>query len=468
MDLFESAGTDEAGIPADSHAPLAVRMRPRSLGELQGQAHLLTPGSPLRRLVEPSETTEHPRAGAQGSTTARHPGTSLSSVILWGPPGTGKTTLAYLVARSSGRRFVELSAVTAGVKDVRTVVTDARRHLAAGEETVLFIDEVHRFSRSQQDALLPSVENRWVTLIAATTENPSFSVVSPLLSRSLLLTLHPLGADDVGRLIDRALTDERGLAGAARLSQEAREQIVRMAGSDARKALTVLEAAAGTVLAREADADSLPLIEVADVEQAADVAAVRYDRTGDQHYDVISAFIKSMRGSDPDATMHYLARMIAAGEDPRYIARRIVIHAAEDVGLADPGVLSTAVAAQQAVAMIGMPESGLILAEAALAVATAPKSNAVTMALSESLADVNAGKTSAVPAHLRDAHYTGAEGLGHGKGYRYPHDFPHAVVGQQYLPEELEGSRYYRPSGNGFEKQLASRLEAVRRILEER
>ena len=471
MDLFESAGTDEAGIPADSHAPLAVRMRPRTLDELQGQAHLLTPGSPLRRLVEPAEVAPYsysqPGAGAQENAPPR-PGTSLSSVILWGPPGTGKTTLAYLVARSSGRRFVELSAVTAGVKDVRTVVTDARRHLAAGEETVLFIDEVHRFSRSQQDALLPSVENRWVTLIAATTENPSFSVVSPLLSRSLLLTLHPLGADDVGRLIDRALTDERGLAGAARLSQEAREQIVRMAGSDARKALTVLEAAAGTVLAREADADSLPLIEVADVEQAADVAAVRYDRTGDQHYDVISAFIKSMRGSDPDATMHYLARMIAAGEDPRYIARRIVIHAAEDVGLADPGVLSTAVAAQQAVAMIGMPESGLILAEAALAVATAPKSNAVTMALSESLADVNAGKTSAVPAHLRDAHYTGAEGLGHGKGYRYPHDFPHAVVGQQYLPEGLEGSRYYRPSGNGFEKQLASRLEVVRRILEER
>ena len=467
MDLFESAGTDDAGIPVDSHAPLAVRMRPRTLDELQGQAHLLTPGSPLRRLVEPAEASGGSHAGERGA-AARPSSSSLSSVILWGPPGTGKTTLAYLVARGSGRRFVELSAVTAGVKDVRAVVSDARRRLAAGEETVLFIDEVHRFSRSQQDALLPSVENRWVTLIAATTENPSFSVVSPLLSRSLLLTLHPLGADDVGRLIDRALTDERGLAGAARLSQEAREQIVRMAGSDARKALTVLEAAAGTVLAREADADSLPLIEVADVEQAADVAAVRYDRTGDQHYDVISAFIKSMRGSDPDATMHYLARMIAAGEDPRYIARRIVIHAAEDVGLADPGVLSTAVAAQQAVAMIGMPESGLILAEAALAVATAPKSNAVTMALSESLADVNAGKTSAVPAHLRDAHYTGAEGLGHGKGYRYPHDFPHAVVGQQYLPEELEGSRYYRPSGNGFEKQLASRLEAVRRILEER
>ena len=466
MDLFESAGTDEAGIPADSHAPLAVRMRPRTLDELQGQAHLLTPGSPLRRLVEPAEAALHSQPGTRASATSRHPGAALSSVILWGPPGTGKTTLAYLVARGSGRRFVELSAVTAGVKDVRAVVTAARRRLAAGEETVLFIDEVHRFSRSQQDALLPSVENRWVTLIAATTENPSFSVVSPLLSRSLLLTLHPLGAEDIGCLVDRAVSDERGLAGAVRVTEEAREQIVRMAGSDARKALTVLEAAAGTVLAREAGEE--PLIEVADVEQAADVAAVRYDRAGDQHYDVISAFIKSMRGSDPDATMHYLARMIAAGEDPRYIARRIVIHAAEDVGLADPTVLSTAVAAQQAVAMIGMPESGLILAEAALAVATAPKSNAVTVALSESLADVSAGKAPPVPAHLRDAHYAGAEGLGHGKGYRYPHDFPHAVVGQQYLPEELEGSRYYRPSGNGFEKQLASRLEAVRRILEER
>ena len=467
MDLFESAGTDDAGIPVDSHAPLAVRMRPRTLDELQGQAHLLAPGSPLRRLVEPAEAGRGAHAGEQGG-AAQPSSSSLSSVIRWGPPGTGKTTLAYLVARGSGRRFVELSAVTAGVKDVRAVVTDARRRLAAGEETVLFIDEVHRFSRSQQDALLPSVENRWVTLIAATTENPSFSVVSPLLSRSLLLTLQPLGADDIGRVIDRALDDERGLAGAVGISEEAREQIVRMAGSDARKALTVLEAAAGTVLAQTPASGSSSLIEIADVERAADVAAVRYDRAGDQHYDVISAFIKSMRGSDPDATMHYLARMIAAGEDPRYIARRIVIHAAEDVGLADPTVLSTAVAAQQAVAMIGMPESGLILAEAALAVATAPKSNAVTVALNESLADVRAGKAVAVPAHLRDAHYAGAEGLGHGKGYRYPHDFPHAVVGQQYLPDELEGSRYYRPTGNGFEKQLASRLEAVRRILDER
>ena len=472
MDLFESAGTDETGLPTDEHAPLAVRMRPRSLEELAGQDHLLAPGSPLRRLVEPG----HGRAGGAG----------VSSVILWGPPGTGKTTLAYLVARGSGRRFVELSAVTAGVKDVRAVVQEARRQLAgSGQETVLFVDEVHRFSRSQQDALLPSVENRWVTLIAATTENPSFSVVSPLLSRSLLLTLRPLEADDVAALVDRALGDERGLAGAVDITAQAREQVVRMAGSDARKALTVLEATAGAVLARpagkgpveEAVDDSgqsgqggrgAPRIELEDVERAADVAAVRYDRQGDQHYDVISAFIKSMRGSDPDATLHYLARMIAAGEDPRFIARRIVIQASEDVGLAEPGVLSTAVAAQQAVAMVGMPESGLILAQAALAVATAPKSNAVTAALGRAMADVRAGRGQAVPAHLRDAHYQGAQALGHGKGYLYPHDFPHSVVAQTYLPRDLEGTEYYQPTANGFEDRLAQRLASVRGILRAR
>lgn len=468
MDLFESAGTDETGLPADEHAPLAVRMRPRSLEELAGQDHLLAPGSPLRRLVEPG----HGRAGGAG----------VSSVILWGPPGTGKTTLAYLVARGSGRRFVELSAVTAGVKDVRAVVQEARRQLAgSGQETVLFVDEVHRFSRSQQDALLPSVENRWVTLIAATTENPSFSVVSPLLSRSLLLTLRPLEADDVAALVDRALSDERGLAGAVGITAQAREQVVRMAGSDARKALTVLEAAAGAVLARPAAQvpaegtgdegtgdEGVPRIELEDVERAADVAAVRYDRQGDQHYDVISAFIKSMRGSDPDATIHYLARMIAAGEDPRFIARRIVIQASEDVGLAEPSVLSTAVAAQQAVAMVGMPESGLILAQAALAVATAPKSNAVTTALGRAMADVRAGKGQAVPAHLRDAHYQGAQALGHGKGYLYPHDFPHSVVAQTYLPQDLEGTEYYQPTANGFEDRLAQRLASVRSILRAR
>ena len=460
MDLFDSAGTDDAGLPLDARAPLAVRMRPRSLDEVLGQDHLLAPGSPLRRLVEPADE-------------ARGRGAGVSSIILWGPPGTGKTTLAHLVARVSGRRFVELSAVTAGVGRVREVIGDARRHLVGGEETVLFIDEVHRFSRTQQDALLPGVENRWVVLVAATTENPSFSVVSPLLSRSLLLTLRPLGADDVGALIDRALADERGLAGAVGIDGAARERIVRLAGSDARKSLTVLEAAAGMVLAapgsaaegeRTEEGAGAPLITPADVERAADAAAVRYDRAGDQHYDVVSAFIKSMRGSDPDATLHYLARMIAAGEDPRYIARRIAVHAAEDVGLADPAVLATAVAAQQAVALIGMPEARLVLAQAALAVATAPKSNAVTVGIDRALADVRAGRGGPVPAHLRDAHYPGAQALGHGAGYLYPHDFPHAVAAQSHLPDSLAGARYYEPTANGFEKRLSSRLEAVRRL----
>ena len=460
MDLFDSAGTDDAGLPLDARAPLAVRMRPRSLDEVLGQDHLLAPGSPLRRLVEPADE-------------ARGRGAGVSSIILWGPPGTGKTTLAHLVARASGRRFVELSAVTAGVGRVREVIGDARRHLGGGEETVLFIDEVHRFSRTQQDALLPGVENRWVVLVAATTENPSFSVVSPLLSRSLLLTLRPLGADDVGALIDRALADERGLAGAVGIDGAARERIVRLAGSDARKSLTVLEAAAGMVLAapgrsaegeRAGEGAGAHLITPADVERAADAAAVRYDRAGDQHYDVVSAFIKSMRGSDPDATLHYLARMIAAGEDPRYIARRIAVHAAEDVGLADPAVLATAVAAQQAVALIGMPEARLVLAQAALAVATAPKSNAVTVGIDRALADVRAGRGGPVPAHLRDAHYPGAQALGHGAGYLYPHDFPHAVAAQSHLPDSLAGARYYEPTANGFEKRLSSRLEAVRRL----
>ena len=481
MDLFDSAGTDDAGLPLDARAPLAVRMRPRDLDEVLGQDHLLAPGSPLRRLVEPAD-------GARGR------GAGVSSIILWGPPGTGKTTLAHLVARASGRRFVELSAVSAGVGQVREVIADARRHLVGGEETVLFIDEVHRFSRTQQDALLPGVENRWVVLVAATTENPSFSVVSPLLSRSLLLTLRPLGADDVGALIDRALADERGLAGAVGIDDDARRLIVRLAGSDARKSLTVLEAAAGMVLAaagraaeepagpaaeggssgraaEEGPADEsagewagAPRITPADVERAADTAAVRYDRAGDQHYDVVSAFIKSMRGSDPDATLHYLARMLAAGEDPRYIARRIAVHAAEDVGLADPAVLTTAVAAQQAVALIGMPEARLVLAQAALAVATAPKSNAVTVGIDRAMADVRAGRGGPVPAHLRDAHYPGAQALGHGAGYLYPHDFPHAVAAQRYLPDSLAEARYYEPTANGFEKQLSSRLEAVRRL----
>lgn len=474
-DLFGAATSGAQGTPRPGPgAPLAVRMRPAALDEVAGQAHLLVPGSPLRRLIE---------SDASGGRAA--PG----SVILWGPPGTGKTTLAYLIATASGRRFVELSAVTAGVKDVRTVVEDARRRLATGgEETVLFIDEVHRFSKSQQDALLPSVENRWVTLVAATTENPSFSVNSPLLSRSLLLTLQPLGDDDVRALVRRAVADDRGLGGLVELTDEAEDHLVRLAGGDARKALTVLEAAAGAALSdapvpvpaaasegagvdgdgelEQDHASSGPVsVDLDAVERAVDVAAVRYDRDGDQHYDVVSAFIKSMRGSDVDASLHYLARMIAAGEDPRFIARRIVIAAAEDVGMADPSALQTAVAAAQAVQLIGMPEGRIVLAEAVVHLATAPKSNAAYLGIDAALADVRAGKAGSVPTHLRDAHYPGAKQLGHGTGYRYAHDAPHGVAAQQYLPDSLVGSRYYTPTDRGYERQVTDRLGRIRDIL---
>lgn len=457
MDLFDAVTTAADGTPVTSRygpgAPLAVRMRPASLDEVAGQGHLLVPGSPLRRLVEPADETS--RRAAPGS------------VILWGPPGTGKTTLAYLVATVSGRRFVELSAVTAGVKEVRQVVDDARRRLATGgDETVLFIDEVHRFSKSQQDALLPSVENRWVTLVAATTENPSFSVNSPLLSRSLLLTLEPLTSDDIRTLVRRAVGDERGLDGTVELAEDAEDQLVRMSGGDARKALTVLEAAAGAALSDTSGADIPVRIDLATVERAVDVAAVRYDRDGDQHYDVISAFIKSIRGSDVDAALHYLARMIAAGEDPRFIARRLVISAAEDVGMADPSALQTAVAAAQAVQLIGMPEGRIVLAEAVVHLATAPKSNAAYVGINSALEDVRAGRIGVVPAHLRDAHYSGAKKIGHGSGYVYSHDEPHAVAAQQYLPDELADRRYYAPSDRGYERQVSERLARIREILE--
>ncbi|MEN0128139.1 MAG: replication-associated recombination protein A [Brevundimonas sp.] len=453
MDLFDAATSTAAGLPAvGAGAPLAVRMRPRSLDEVAGQGHLLVPGSPLRRLVEPA-----------GEAVRR---AAPSSVVLWGPPGTGKTTLAYLIASSSGRRFVELSAVTAGVKDVRAVIEDARRALATDSgETVLFIDEVHRFTKAQQDALLPSVENRWVTLVAATTENPSFSVNSPLLSRSLLLTLQPLSTEEVGVLVRRAVADERGFGGTVELTDEALEHLLRLAGGDARKALTILEAAAGAALSDADERGEPAVVGVATVERAVDVAAVRYDRDGDQHYDVISAFIKSMRGSDVDAALHYLARMIAAGEDPRFIARRVVIAAAEDVGMADPSALQTAVAAAQAVQLIGMPEGRIILAEAVVHVATAPKSNRAYNGIDAALADVRAGRIGSVPPHLRDAHYAGAGALGHGKGYVYSHDEPSGVAAQQYLPDELAGARYYVPSDRGYERQVAERLERIRTIL---
>ncbi len=423
-------------------APLAVRMRPQTLGELFGQDHLLADGSPLRQLVE---------------------GDHATALLLWGPPGTGKTTIAAIVSAQTQRRFIEISAVAAGVKEVREAIDGARRLLASrGPETVLFVDEVHRFSKAQQDALLPGVENRWVTLIAATTENPFFSVIAPLLSRSLLLTLEPLTDDAVRQVVDRALSDDRGLGGAVDLSGDATDLLVRLAAGDARRALTYLESAATAAAdaGRSAvDADLLQTV--------VDRAAVRYDRQGDQHYDVISAFIKSIRGSDVDAALHYLARMIAAGEDPRFIARRLVILASEDIGLADPTALPTAVAAAQAVQLIGMPEARLNLAQAVIALALAAKSNAVITAIDEALADVAAGRIGAVPAHLRDRHYSGAAKLGHGDGYRYAHDDPRGVAPQRHAPDAVRDRTYYRPTSHGAEAEYAARLERISAVLME-
>lgn len=524
--------------------PLAVRMRPRTIDEVVGQDHLTFPGSPLHQLVEASGGD---RAGA-------------SSVILWGPPGVGKTTLAHVISHAPGRRFVELSAITAGVKDVRQVIENARREREMyGRTTVLFLDEIHRFSKAQQDALLPAVENRLVVLVAATTENPSFSVISPLLSRSLMLTLRPLGDDDIAALLDRAMTSERGLAGQFELDPGAKDYIVRIAGADARRSLTVLEAAAGIAAAQgeaaraagseaepaqssageagadtddageagenadgagdeavaaagaddgaaedaddaagaaagaeggggdaDEDADSADdesdgiaaddnraesdvtapiLITEEAAAEASSEAVVRYDKNGDQHYDVISAFIKSIRGSDVDAALHYLARMIVAGEDPRFIARRVVISAAEDIGMADPQALPIAVAASTAVQNIGMPEGRIPLAEAVTYLAMAPKSNASYKALDAAIADVRNGLVGEVPNHLRDAHYPGAKQLGHGKGYMYAHDFPHGVAPQEQLPEVLRGKEYYTPTTNGLERTITERLETIRGIL---
>jgi putative ATPase len=429
----EPGGSTAVG-PVGASAPLAVRMRPATLDEVVGQDHLLGPGSPLRRLVE---------------------GSGAASVILYGPPGTGKTTLASLISQATGRRFEALSALSAGVKEVRAVIDVARRAAAHGEQTVLFIDEVHRFSKTQQDALLSAVENRIVLLVAATTENPSFSVVAPLLSRSLILQLQPLDADAVRTLVRRAIEDPRGLGAKVKVTDEAVELIVALSAGDARRALTALEVAA------EAGED----VTVETIEQSLDKAAVRYDRDGDQHYDVISAFIKSVRGSDVDAALHYLARMLVAGEDPRFVARRLMILASEDIGMADPTALQTAVAAAQTVQLIGMPEAQLTLAHATVHLATAPKSNAVTTALGAAMNDIRSGKAGLVPTHLRDGHYSGAAKLGNAIGYKYAHDDPDGVVAQQYPPDDLVGVDYYQPTNHGAEREIATRLQKLRAII---
>jgi len=436
--LFDLPGapksTDSALSVSGAGAPLAVRMRPASLEEVVGQEHLLAAGSPLRRLVE---------------------GSGVASAILYGPPGSGKTTLAALISHATGRRFEALSALSAGVKDVRAVIDSARTGLLRGEQTVLFIDEVHRFSKTQQDALLAAVENRVVLLVAATTENPSFSVVAPLLSRSLILQLRPLTPDDIRTVVQRAIDDPRGLGGKVTVAPEALELLVQLAAGDARRALTALEVAA--------EASDHVVVET--IEQSLDRAAVRYDRDGDQHYDVVSAFIKSVRGSDVDAALHYLARMLVPGEDPRFIARRLMILASEDIGMADSTALLVAVSAAQTVALIGMPEAQLTLAHATIHLATAPKSNAVTTALGAAMADIKAGKAGLVPPHLRDGHYSGAAKLGNAQGYKYSHDDPDGVVAQQYSPDELVGVDYYRPTGRGGEREIAGRLDRLRAII---
>ena len=437
----ESLFDEAEETAAQAAAPLAVRMRPRTLDEVIGQRHLTSAGTPFRKLIDND---------------------APMSLLLWGPPGTGKTTMAYVVSQVTKRRFVELSAVSAGVKDVRAAVDAARRTLGmSGTQTVLFIDEVHRFSKTQQDALLPAVENRWVSFIGATTENPFFSVVSPLLSRSLLLTLQPLSDDDIREVIQRAVQAPRGLGGTVTLDEAAQEHLIRLAGGDARRALTYLEAAAlGLAEGNHIDIQTL--------ERAVDRAAVRYDRDGDQHYDVISAFIKSLRGSDVDAALHYLARMIEAGEDPRFIARRLVVHASEDVGMADPTALLTAVAAAQAVEFIGLPEARINLAQAVIHISLAPKSNAVIKAINAAGADVRNGLIGAVPSHLRDAHYPGAGKVGHGEGYLYPHDFDDGIVAQRYAPDPVADRVYYEPSGHGQEARVAERAGRIKAILRKR
>ena len=428
MDLFEYASSRKK----EKEAPLAARMRPRTLDEVVGQEHIIGKDKMLYRAIKADK---------------------LRSIIFYGPPGTGKTTLARVIANTTSAEFTQLNTTTSGKKEMEAAVNDARDRMGMyGKKTILFIDEIHRFNKSQQDYLLPFVEDGTVILIGATTENPYFEVNSALISRSVIFELKPLSKDNIRTLLERAVKDEERGMGSLHpvLEPDAADFLADIAGGDAREALNALELG---VLTTEPSEDGQIHIDLETASECIQKRVVRYDKTGDQHYDTISAFIKSMRGSDPDAAVYYLAKMLYAGEDIRFISRRIMICAAEDVGNADPMALVVAVSAAQAVERIGMPEAKLILSQAAIYVASAPKSNACTEAVFAALRSVQSVQTT-VPAHLQDAHYSGHEKLGHGTGYKYAHDFPNHYVEQQYLPDEILGSRFYEPTENGYEQKI--------------
>ena len=429
MSLFNNEEKNTELEVDTTFMPLAARMRPLTIDEVVGQEHLTEPGKFLQRMIAMDSAT---------------------SLILYGPPGTGKTTLAQILAKSGGAKFVQLNATSAGVTDMRKVIEEAKQTARQfGKRTLLFIDEIHRLNKGQQDVLLPPVENGTLQLVGATTENPYFEVNGALLSRMKLLRLEPLGAAAVLKILQRALGDkEKGMGHIGiEILPEALEEIAQLARGDARTGLNLLEQAIDW-----GEATKVSQITINSLPEAIERQLPRYDKSGDQHYDVVSAFIKSMRGSDPDATLHYLARMIAAGEDPLFIARRIVICASEDVGLADPTAILVAVAAQQAVSFIGMPEGRLSLTHAALHVAKAPKSNSVLVGIDKALASLNTSAEISVPPHLRDAHYAGAKALKHGIEYKYPHNYPEGWVEQEYLPAGLRGTKYYKPTGHGRDK----------------